>query len=203
MGAPTHLIIYSINKTTMKFTLKGIRDKLSATQKSHRRNSQILQKVEHDRQTKKSWAKNNPIRKAAQDPKNKYRSTRTPEERSKFHRGVYINGQEMRPEHLEFKASLSPEMGKQISRDQSWKEQGSYITQLVSRKIGGSHLKGIANKIKKSPTTGNMGMVLEKQNPGYSDKYLVQQQRTHKQMMRDRVKGNKGSMGSSWNVVKK
>jgi len=187
----------------MKLSLKGIRDKLGATQKSHRRNSQILQKVQHDTKTKKSWAKNNPIRKAAQDPKNKNRSTRTPEERAKTNRGVVIDGQGMRPEHHEFKASLSPEMGKQISRRESWKKQGSYISQLVSRKIGGSNLKGVANKIKKNPATGNMGMVLENQNPGYSDKYLVQQQRTHKQMMRDRVKGNKGSMGSSWNVVKK
>lgn len=187
----------------MKFSLKGIRDKLGANPTVNRRNSQILQKVQQDTKLKKSWAKNNPIRKAAQDKKNKNRSTRTPEEASKTSRGVVTNGYNRTPEHHEFAASLSPDMGKQISREQSWKKQGSYISQLVSRKIGGSHLKGIANKIKKSPTTGNMGMVLENQNRGYSDSYLVQQQRTHKQMMRDRVKSNKGSMGSSWNIVKK
>ena len=187
----------------MKFSLKGIRDKIGVSQKVNRRNSQILQKVEYDTKTKKSWAKNNPLRKAAKDPKNKNRSTKTPQEMAMTHRGFATDGSKMEPEHHEFKASLSPEMGKQISRRQSWKNQPSYISQLVSRKIGGSNLKGIANKIKKSPTTGNMGMVLEKQNPGYSDKYLVQQQRTHKAMMRDRVKGNKGSMGSSWNIVKK
>lgn len=189
----------------MKFSLKGIRDKLSATQKSHRRNSQILRKVQQDTTLRKSWAKNNPIRKAALDKKNIRRSSKTPQELAKYtrSRGVNMTANSKTPEHHEFEASLSPEMGKQITREQNWKNGPSYISQLVSRKIGGRNLKEIANKIKRNPTTGNMGIALENQNKGYSDKFLVQQQRTHKQMMRDRVKSNKGSMGSSWNIVKK
>ena len=45
---------------------------------------------------------------------------------------------------------------------------------MVSRKIGGSQLQNVANKIKKDKSIGNMGMYLEKKDPGLrTDTYLL------------------------------
>lgn len=181
----------------MKYSLKGM---LNASKRANRRNSQVLNKVNADNKTKKTWAKNNPLRKAAQDPVNKNRSTKTPAERMANKRQ---QGQALTPAHREFMNSLAPETGKRIASEQSQKNQPSYLSRLVSRKIGGSQLKNVANKIRKDKSTGNMGMYLEKKDPGLSDGYLLTKQRIHKQMMKDRVKSNKGSMGSSWNIVKR
>lgn len=181
----------------MKFNIKNI---IKSSQRANRRNSQVLNKVNADNKTKKTWAKNNPLRKAAQDPANRNRSTKTPVERMATTRQ---QGQALTPAHREFMNSLSPETGKRISSEQSRKNQPSYLSRLVTRTIGGSQLKNVANKIRKDKSTGNMGMYLEKKDPGLSDGYLVTKQRIHKQMMKDRVKSNKGSMGSSWNVVKR
>jgi hypothetical protein len=194
----------------MKVSLKGM---INASKRANRRNSQVLNKVNADEKTKKMWARNNPIRKAAQDPKNKNRSTKTPDERYAYMRDKAPITPKT-PEHIAFNAPYKEARERTNKKRQAATKPppkpvvkkvplSDRISNMVSRKIGGSQLQNVANKIKKDKSIGNMGMYLEKKDPGLSDGYLLTKQRIHTQMMSDRVKSNKGRVGNSWNIVKR